>query len=122
MATFTLTDLKNSVAKKYANTTIENGDKTYTLVNLLQLDPKKRAAVLELIEGVGSKGDDAEGEDDASIDDQIEIFTEVFKVVEQDGKGDELVKLLNGNAAMILELSAAWSEASQLGEAEDSSK
>lgn len=120
MATFTLTDLKNSVSKKYANTTIENGDKSYTLVNLLQLDPKKRAAALELIDGIGSKDD--EGEDDSSIDDQIEIFTEVFKIVEQDGKGDELVALLNGNAAMVLELSAAWSEASQLGEAEDSSK
>ena len=118
MATFTLTDLKNSVSKKYANTTIENGDKSYTLVNLLQLDPKKRAAALELIDGIGSKDD----EDDSSIDDQIEIFTEVFKIVEQDGKGDELVALLNGNAAMVLELSAAWSEASQLGEAEASSK
>lgn len=120
MATFTLTDLKNSVAKKYANTTVENGDESYTLVNLLQLDPKKRAAALELIDGIGSKGED--DEDDVSIDDQIGIFTEVFKVVEQDGKGDELVELLNGNAALILELSAAWSEASQLGEAEDSSK
>ena len=110
MATFSLSDLKNEVSKKYAPTVVENGDDSFTLQNMLQLPSERRDSVLELIEGV-------DGED-VTLDDQLKVFKDIILAVEINDRGQELLDLLGDNSALILELVNTWMEGSQLGEAE----
>lgn len=110
MATFTLTDLKNEVAKKYAPTVIENGDKTYTLQNLMQINTEDRDKVLELIEDIDSEK--------KTLDDQIAVFRSIVEIVEENGNGGELLELLGDNTALVMELVNTWMDGTQLGEAE----
>lgn len=111
MATFTLTDLKKSVDSKYAPTIVKNGKAEYRLDPLLRLPKEKRDAVLELT-------DKFDG--DAELDDQLETVSEIIRTVEINGKGDELLDLFGGDAAMVLELGLTWMNGSELGEAERS--
>lgn len=110
MATFTLTDLKNEVSKKYAPTVIENGDKTYTLQNLMQIGSEDRDKVLELIEDIDSEN--------KTLDDQIAVFRSIVEIVEENGNGGELLELLGDNTALVMELVNTWMDGTQLGEAE----
>lgn len=118
MATFTLTDLKNEVSKKYAPTVIENGSDTYTLQNLLQLPEKTREEVMDLIDQLDADEDDDSSE--PSLTRQLRIFSEAILKVEENGKGQELLDLMGGNPALILELAQAWMNATQVGEVEPS--
>lgn len=110
MATFTLTDLKNVVEKKYAPTVIENGDEKFVLNNLLQLPSKKREEVMALVDAVNS-------DDDVTVEDQVAQFTKVLVTVVDGNKGDKLIELIGDNAALIIELVTTWMEGSELGEA-----
>lgn len=109
MATFTLTDLKKAVDKKYAPTIIKNGKTEYRLENMLQLPVEKTDEVLELVD----KFDTAEG-----IKEQIEIFEAVIEAVEVNGKGRELIDLLGGSQGSLIELGTTWMQGTELGEAE----
>lgn len=111
MATFSLTDLKNEVSKKYAPTVIENGSDEFVLPNLLQMPSKKRKAVLDLIESM-----DAE-EADGSLESQVGTFSEILVLAEDNDRGEALLELLGDNSALIVELASRWMEATQLGEA-----
>lgn len=114
MATFTLTDLKNEVSKKYAPTIIENGDDVYTLPNLFQLDSETRHKAAGLLE----KPTDEDGNEiDTDDDYELERLKDVISVVTLDGKGKELLALLGDNPAMLTTLFHTWSEGVQLGEA-----
>lgn len=109
MATFTLTDLKKAVDKKYAPTIIKNGKTEYRLENMLQLPVEKTDEVLTLVD----KFDTAEG-----IKEQIEIFEAVIEAVEVNGKGRELIDLLGGSQGSLIELGTTWMQGTELGEAE----
>lgn len=109
MATFTLTDLQNEVAKKYASTVVENGEDSYELVNLLQLETKKRKEVEDAVRAFQS-------DEDTDGGDELENVLKVFRIVTKDNKGDELIDLIGDNPAMYLELFTVWSEGTQLGE------
>lgn len=113
MATFTLTDLRNEVSKKYAPTIITNGKDKYTLQNLLQLPATARGTVLDLIDTLG-------GDEDSGLDHQLSVFADVIVNITLDGKGQELLDLLDGNDAMLVELGTKWMDTSQVGEAEPS--
>lgn len=119
MATFTLTDLKNEVSKKYAPTVIENGSETYTLQNLLQLPEKTREEVMDLIDQLDVEAEDEESTE-SSLSRQLRIFSEAIIKVEENGKGQELIDLMGGNPALVLELAQAWMNATQVGEVEPS--
>lgn len=108
MATFTLTDLKKSVDTKYAPTIVKNGKTEYRLDPLLRLTKTKRDSVLELTERFDA---------DSDLDDQLETVAEIIRTVEVNSKGDELLELLGGDAAMVLELGLTWMSGSELGEA-----
>lgn len=108
MATFTLTDLKKSVDTKYAPTIVKNGKAEYRLDPLLRLTKTKRDSVLELTERFDA---------DSDLDDQLETVAEIIRTVEVNGKGDELLELFGGDAAMVLELGLTWMNGSELGEA-----
>lgn len=116
MATFSLTDLRNEVSKKYAPTVIENGDDTYTLLNLLQMPTKKRDKVMELVDQIESEEKAAE----LPIGEQVKIFEDILVAAEQNDRGKELLELLGDNTAMLFELIQRWMEGTQLGEAEQS--
>lgn len=109
MATFTLTDLKKAVDKKYAPTIIKNGKTEYRLENMLQLPVEKTDEVLALVD----KFDTAEG-----VKEQIEIFETVIEAVEVNGKGRELIELLGGSQGALIELGTTWMQGTELGEAE----
>lgn len=117
MATFTLDNLKAEVERKYAPTVIENGDDEYILANLLQLPSKTRSEVLSLIDKVDGDEESASG-----IEEQLELFTEIVKLSEKNGRGDELLELIGDNTALIFEIVSAWMETTQVGEAEGSSE
>lgn len=109
MATFTLTDLKKAVDKKYAPTIIKNGKTEYRLENMLQLPVEKTDEVLELVD----KFDTAEG-----VKEQIAIFEAIIEAVEVNGKGRELIDLLGGSQGSLIELGTTWMQGTELGEAE----
>lgn len=113
MATFTLTDLKNEVSKKYEPTVVENGKDTFTLQNVLQLPTKKRNEVLDLVNSISSE----EEGDSKGLDDQMVIYRDLILATEENDKGQELLDLLGDNTAMTLELVTTWMEGTQLGEA-----
>lgn len=115
MATFTLTDLKNEVSKKYAPTVIENGKDEYVLQNLLQLPAEKRNKVLEIVDSL----DEEDGEK-VGLDGQVEKFRELIIAAEENDKGEELLTLIGDNTALLIELATRWMETTQMGEAERS--
>lgn len=115
MATFTLTDLKNEVSKKYAPTVIENGKDEYVLQNLLQLPAEKRNKVLEIVDSL----DEEDGEK-VGLDAQVEKFQELIVAAEENDNGKELLSLIGDNTALLIELATRWMETTQMGEAERS--
>lgn len=120
MATFSLTDLKNAVDKKYAPTIVENGSDTYTLQNLLQLSEKDREAVLDLLDQLTAKKDpdeDGESSDRLDVSAELEAFSSVIRLVEVNGRGQDLLDLFGDNPAVLLELGTVWMNGSELGEA-----
>lgn len=114
MATFTLTDLKNSVAQKYAPTVIENGADTYTLQNPLQLPEKARDKVENLLDGLTGE--------ESTTKDMLKVFREVVVLVTEESKGKELLGLLGDNDPLLIELVSSWMEDTQLGEVAGSSE
>lgn len=114
MATFTLDSLREVVDKKYAPTVIEDGDTQYELPNILRLDKKKRDKIFALIGSIEDAIEDGDGED---FDAQFDIFREIITTAEKNGRGKDLVALLE-DPAMLIEVATSWMEASELGEAE----
>lgn len=112
MATFTLSDLKKTIDTKYAPTVVENGADTFVLPNFLQMPKATRDKVAELM---SKSEEDADAED--KLQASLDNYCKAIEVAEESGRGAELVELLGGNAAMIVELVSTWSEGSELGEA-----
>lgn len=110
MATFTLDQLKETVASKYEPLVIENGDDKFVLTNLLQLPEKRRNKVLALT----AKADDVDTENAA---DAFGLFEDVIIEVTEDNRGKELVDLVDGNTAILTEIFTEWAGDTQLGEA-----
>lgn len=113
MATFSLTDLKNEVSKKYAPTIIENGSDEFVLQNILQLSPAKRNEVLEIVDTLDDEIEDGSN----AIEVQMEKFRELIIAAEDNDRGEELVELIGENAALLIEIATKWMETTQLGEA-----
>lgn len=113
MATFSLTDLRDSVSKKYASTIVENGDDSFVLQNMLQLPEKKRDKVLDLVDNLTNSEAGGLAED-------VKTFKKIIEVIVEQDRGAELLELIGDNAAMLMELGAAWMEGTELGEAERS--
>lgn len=118
MATFTLTDLRNEVTKKYAPTIIENGDDKYILQNLMQMEERKRRAIEQLVDSIQDEPE--AGEDGSDAENQTEVFRQILVAAEDNDRGEELLELLGDNLAMLVELVNSWMEGTQLGEASQS--
>lgn len=115
MATFTLENLREAADRKYAPTIIETPDRTYTLPNLLRLAPEKRSEIEGLLADAEKYVDeDASGSD---LNEQIELFEKLLIAAEVDGKGQELLDLID-DPAIVMDIVTEWLEATQAGEAE----
>lgn len=114
MATFTLENLREAADKKYAPTVIEAGDDSFTLQNLLRMEDSRRKRVSKLLEKADALSDEKETAKD--FDATVKIFREIVVEAEANGRGKELVELVNDDAVLI-DVVTAWLEASQAGEA-----
>ena len=115
MATFTLDNLREAADRKYAPTVIEAGDETFILPNLLRLSPESRGEVEELLaEAEKFADEEASG---SALDDQIVLFEKLLVAAEKNGRGQELLDLID-DPAIVIDIVTAWLEATQAGEAE----
>ena len=112
MATFSLDTLKAEVEKKYAPTVIETADSEFVLQNMMQLPAAKRKKVLSLTDKLE--------DEEMDFDQQIGMFQQIVEIVEDNGKGKELLKLVGDNTALLIDIATLWMESSQVGEAEQS--
>ena len=112
MATFSLSELRAEVERKYAPTIVENGSDRFELQNLLQLPEKRRDQVIELVESI-----EEDTEEGHNLTEQLKVFEKIVVFTERNGRGQELLDLLGDNTAMVFELVTKWLEASQVGEA-----
>ena len=114
MATFTIDELRAAADKKYAPTIIEAGDETYKLPTLLRLESKRRKQVIKLLEDLEKDlGDESTGK---GLEDTLATFRKLIAEVEENGRGQELVDLINDDAVLI-DVVNAWLDGTQAGEA-----
>ena len=113
MATFTLDNLREAADKKYGPTIIETPDHDYTLPTLLRLDSTKRGKVEKILDKISALGDE---DDSIDLNKQIALFEDLIVQAEVDGRGKELVDLVN-DPAVIIDIVTAWLEGTQAGEA-----
>lgn len=114
MATFSLDQLKADVETQYKALELEVGkDDVIELGNLLRLPKEARTRIATLLNELS----------DAAEDNDLDVLEskalEVL-VIAAGKRGKDLEKLLDGNAALIIDLVKKWQEATQVGEAESS--
>lgn len=115
MATFTIDELREAADKKYAPTIIEAGDAVYKLPTLLRLESKRRKQVIKLLENLENELD---GDEDTGkgLEETLDTFRKLITEVEENGKGKELVELIDDDVVLI-DVVNAWLDGIQAGEA-----
>lgn len=114
MATFTIDELRAAADKKYAPTVIEAGDETYKLPTLLRLESKRRKQVIKLLEDLEKDlGEESTGND---LEETLATFRKLIAEVEENGRGQELVDLIDDDVVLI-DIVNAWLDGIQAGEA-----
>lgn len=121
MATFTLDQLKSDVEKNYATLTIEVGkDDKIELRNILRIDKAPRAEIMAQLD----KLDKVQKNEDIGQGEQLEETTKIARdiVSRAAGKrGEDLLAVIGDDDALLMEILSKWTEATQAGEAENSS-
>ena len=108
MATYSLSDIRDAAAKRYQGLEITNGDDKFIFQNLLQLPATQRREADKILNSADAAAD---------TDSQIELVKNLLKAVEKNGRGQELLDLLEDSPANLMEVFHAWMEATQPGEA-----
>lgn len=108
MAQFTLDAIRAAADAKYGSTDIEIDEKTTVhLLNPLRL-PKEKRKELEAIQG-RMDADDA---------DQEELLAEaIVLVADHPKKGQELIKAVGGDLAVLAQIFETYGKGAQVGEA-----
>lgn len=121
MATFTLDQLKSDVEKNYATLSIEIGENdTIDLRNILRIDKAPRAEIMDQLD----KLDKVQKNEDLGQSEQLEQTTKIARdiVSRAAGKrGKDLLAVIGEDDALLMEILSKWTEATQAGEAENSS-
>lgn len=109
---YSLVDLKAGLDKEFAPVELDlpRGSKV-VLRNVMRLDSKDRAAVIEATKKFS---------DDADVDEMFEAVRVVLRTVADGNKGDSLVKEIGDDIALAMKIMNLWVEATQPGEAENS--
>ena len=121
MATFTLDQLKADVEKNYATLSIEIGaDDKIELRNILRIDKAPRAEIMAQLD----KLDKVQKNEELGQSEQLEQTTKIARdiVSRAAGKrGEDLLAVIGDDDALLMEILSKWTEATQAGEAENSS-
>lgn len=121
MATFTLDQLKADVEKNYATLSIEIGaDDKIELRNILRIDKAPRAEIMAQLD----KLDKVQKNEDLGQGEQLEQTTKIARdiISRAAGKrGEDLLAVIGEDDALLMEILSKWTEATQAGEAENSS-
>jgi hypothetical protein len=120
---FSLDDLRDALDKEFAPLQLELDGETLTLRNLMRIPGNNRDEVLAALDVIQeNKGEDGEDEDQSAEDVKamataVEV---VLRNVTGDGKGEKLVRTVNGDLLLGMKILELWTEATQPGEAENS--
>lgn len=122
---FTLDSLREEADKKFAPVKIGMSDGTeVTLKNLLRLGKRDRDLVTDRLKTI-NKSHDEEGNDSEetstsieSVDALLEAATEILSKVADDPR--KLLKELDGDVGLIMQVLQTWMEGTQSGEAQSS--
>jgi DNA-binding transcriptional MerR regulator len=114
MKNISLADIREAIENKYASTTVDLGDETIELQNVLRLSKEDRKKVLALQEELSS---DFEGEKR----DQEDVLSDIFRCIcVTTGQANRLLRALGNELVLMVEIFQQYAEASQLGEASPS--
>lgn len=113
---FTLEDIDRSLNDKYAPLVFQAGKVKFQIRQILRLTTTEREAVVEKLESLQETA-----EDDLSEDMIRETMTFVLTVATADGKGEDLISVLDGDLLRMKILFERWMEDTQAGEASASS-
>lgn len=113
---FTLEDIDRSLNDKYAPLVFQAGKAKFQIRQILRLTTTEREAVVEKLESLQETA-----EDDLSEDMIRETMTFVLTVATADGKGEDLISVLDGDLLRMKILFERWMEDTQAGEASASS-
>lgn len=120
---FTLDSLREEADKKFAPVKIGMSDGTeVTLKNLLRLGESDRKMVTKNLAIINPPEDakPEEGEDDglSRVDELAKAGTEILSKVADDPR--KLLKELDGDTGLIMQVLTTWMEGTQSGEAQSS--
>ena len=114
MAVFSLDNLRAAADKRYASTVIEADGKKFIFPNLLRMSKGARNQVTDIL----AKAEAYAGNESVDeIDEQFDMFVELVRIAEVNGRGDELLELIGDDSAIILDIVTKWLETAQVGEA-----
>jgi hypothetical protein len=121
---FTLDSLRAELEREFAPVKFPLRDgKPVVLQNLLRVPEAAREAVigaLTELEEADAKREDTEKDDPANLAKLAGSVYSVLRNVAADGRGEALVKELNGDVLLGIKLIEKWSAVTQPGEAQDS--
>jgi hypothetical protein len=106
--TVTLDSIRQAVEAKYGSYDIEYAEgKTVRLLNAIRIDKDKRAKLMELQAALKEDGAD-----------QVALLADCIRAVaDNKARAEELLKLVGGDLAMLVELFSDYGKATQVGEA-----
>lgn len=119
---YSLDDLKRDLDREFAPLTIQVGDDSVVLRNLMRMNKKDRDAVIEALNEL-DKLDPEQDQENMSVEEMATITSvldTVFEKIAADGKGKKLVAAIDGDLALSMRILEMWTEATQPGEAENS--
>lgn len=117
---FTLESLREEAEKKFSPVEIElpDGD-VVTLRNMLRLPKNDRKKVVEKLKALEKVGEDNDGEEtEDEVTELVRLGNEILMLVADQGR--KLVKELDGDVAVIMNLIELWMGTTQPGEAKPS--
>lgn len=122
---FTLDSLREEADKQFAPVKIGLSDGSeVTLRNLLRLGEKDRELVRANIKLISASNDDESDEESSEddsfkdIDEKVRLASEILAKVASDSR--KLLKELDGDVGLILQVLQTWMEGTQSGEAQPS--
>lgn len=125
---YTLDTLKADLDKEFAPLQIDVGGENLTLRNLMRVNDKDREAVLGALKTVEeystSEDEDSEEDEERSAEEIAAVsaaITTIFTAVTANGKGRKLVESIDGDLMLGMKIMELWTEATQPGEASNSS-
>lgn len=121
---FNLDSLREELDREFAPLTLTFGKEQVVLRNLMRISDTERKVVLKALEEVEAL-QPAEGEEESQSLEEVEALGKavhtVLLNVTGDGKGQKLVDYIGGDLMMSMKIMEQWTEATQPGEAENSS-